>query len=50
MFGAVDGIHMVMLIKLLGSDYVVWDKTSTIRFKQPDTPGMDEAAAGVLST
>ncbi len=35
MFGAVDGIHLVMLIKLLGSDYVVWDKASTIRFKQP---------------
>ena len=111
MFGAVDGIHLVMLIKLLGSDYVVWDKASTIRFRQPgrtalyarvaldepelesirtelidrpkldrvfeihltdsagnvhasiektihirrkasqpDTPGMDEAAAGVLST
>ena len=49
-FGAVDGIHLVMLIKLLGSDYVVWDKASTIRFKQPRTPGLDEAAAGVLST
>ena len=35
MFGAVDGIHLVMLIKLLGPDYVVWDKASTIRFKQP---------------
>ncbi len=35
MFGAVDGIHLVMLIKLLGSDYAVWDKASTIRFKQP---------------
>ncbi len=35
MFGAVDGIHLVMLIKLLGSDYHIWDKASTIRFKQP---------------
>ena len=35
MFGAVDGIHLVMLIKRLGSDYHIWDKASTIRFKQP---------------
>jgi hypothetical protein len=26
---------MVMLIKILGSDYVVWDKSATIRFKRP---------------
>ena len=35
MFGAVDGVHMVMLLKLLGPDYIVWDKGSTVRFKQP---------------
>ena len=35
MFGAVDGVHMVMLMKLLGPDYAVWDKGSTIRFKHP---------------
>ncbi len=35
MFGAVDGIHLVMLIKLLGRDYHIWDKASTIHFKQP---------------
>ncbi len=34
-FGAVDGVHMVMLMKLLGPDYAVWDKGSTVRFKQP---------------
>ncbi len=35
MFGAVDGVHMVMLMKLLGPDYAVWDKAATIRFKHP---------------
>jgi len=35
MYGAVDPIYMIMLIKNLGSDYVVWDKAATIRFKRP---------------
>ncbi len=35
MFGALDGVHMVMLIKVLGPDYAVWDKAATIRYKQP---------------
>ena len=35
LYGAVDPIYMVMLIKLLGPDYVVWDKAATIRFRQP---------------
>lgn len=35
MYGAVDGIHMVMLIKALGPDFVVWDKAATIRFRRP---------------
>ena len=35
MFGAVDGVHMVMLMKTLGPDYAVWDKGSTIHFKRP---------------
>ena len=35
MFGAVDGVHMVMLMKLLGPDYAVWDKGSTVSFKRP---------------
>src|SRR2546425_5382265 len=35
MYGAVDGVHMVMLIKLLGPDYLVWDKAATIRFRRP---------------
>src|SRR5229473_2472274 len=35
MYGAVDPIFMIMLIRLLGPDYVVWDKTATIRFRKP---------------
>ncbi len=35
MYAAVDPIYMVMLIKLLGKGYVVWDKAATIQFKKP---------------
>lgn len=35
MYGAVDPIYMIMLIKALGKDYVVWDKSAAIRFKRP---------------
>jgi acyl-coenzyme A thioesterase PaaI-like protein len=35
MYGAVDPVYMVMLIKNLGPDYDVWDKSATIRFKRP---------------
>jgi acyl-coenzyme A thioesterase PaaI-like protein len=35
MYGAVDPIYMIMLIHCLGSDYIVWDKAATIRFKKP---------------
>ena len=35
MYGAVDPIYMIMLIRCLGPDYIVWDKAATIRFKKP---------------
>ena len=35
LYGAVDPIYMIMLIKILGPDYVVWDKAATIRFVRP---------------
>jgi len=35
MYGAVDPIYMLMLIKNLGPSYEVWDKAATIRFKKP---------------
>jgi len=35
MYSSVDGIYMVQLINILGKDYVVWDKSATIKFKRP---------------
>jgi acyl-coenzyme A thioesterase PaaI-like protein len=35
MYGAVDPILMVMLIRNLGPGYTVWDKAATIRFRAP---------------
>jgi hypothetical protein len=37
MYGAIDPIYMVMLIKILGKEYVVWDKAASIRFRKPGT-------------
>ena len=35
LYGAVDPIYMILLIKILGPEYVVWDKAATIRFVKP---------------
>ena len=35
LYGAVDPIYMLMLIKILGPAYVVWDKAATITFRKP---------------
>lgn len=35
MFGASDPVLMLMLIHLLGKDFVVWDKAASIRFRKP---------------
>lgn len=35
MYGAVDPILMLMLMKNLGPGYVVWDKAASIRFLRP---------------
>jgi len=35
MYAAVDPIYMIMLIRRLGPDFVVWDKAATILFKKP---------------
>ena len=37
MYAAIDPFYMVMLIKIHGSEYSVWDKTAAIRFKKPGT-------------
>jgi acyl-coenzyme A thioesterase PaaI-like protein len=34
-YAAVDPIYMLMLIRRLGPDFIVWDKAATIRFKKP---------------
>jgi len=35
MYAAIDPIYMLMLIKILGPEYIVWDKAATIRFRRP---------------
>jgi len=35
LYGAVDPIYMLMLINILGPDYIVWDKAAKVRFKKP---------------
>jgi hypothetical protein len=35
MYGTVDPVYMIMLIKILGPGYVVWDKAASIRFRKP---------------
>lgn len=35
LYGAVDPMYMILLIRILGPEYVVWDKAATIRFLKP---------------
>ncbi|MGB2128387.1 MAG: DUF4442 domain-containing protein [Flavicella sp.] len=35
MLSATDPIYMIQLVQILGSDYVVWDKAVTARYKKP---------------
>ena len=35
LYGCADPMYMIMLMKLLGSGYVVWDKAASIRFRKP---------------
>ena len=35
LYGAVDPIYMIQLIRILGREYVVWDKAAAIRFRKP---------------
>ena len=34
-YGAIDPIYMLMLMRILGPDYIVWDKTANVRFRKP---------------
>lgn len=47
LYAAVDPIYMLMLIKILGPTYIVWDKAAAIRFK---TPGRGTLEARFLVT
>ena len=35
LYGAVDPVYMIMLMKVLGPTYIVWDKAAAIRFRRP---------------
>lgn len=35
LFSATDPIFMIQLVNILGNDYVVWDKSASIKFKRP---------------
>ena len=35
LYAGIDPIYMLMLIKVLGRGYIVWDKSAKIRFKRP---------------
>lgn len=34
-YGALDPMYMIQLIKILGENYIVWDKAATIKFIKP---------------
>lgn len=34
-YGSIDPIYMLMLMRILGPDYVVWDKAANVRFRKP---------------
>ncbi len=35
MYAATDGVYMIMLMKNLGREYIVWDKAAAVRFRKP---------------
>ena len=35
LYSMVDPFYMLMLMNILGPDYIVWDKAASIRFKKP---------------
>ena len=35
LYSMTDPFYMVMLIEILGRDYVVWDKSAAVRFRRP---------------
>ncbi|MEM6643559.1 MAG: DUF4442 domain-containing protein [Bacteroidota bacterium] len=37
LFSATDPIYFIQLVQILGKDYIVWDKSSLVKFKRPGT-------------
>lgn len=35
LYAMIDPFYMLMLMQVLGKDYIVWDKAATIEFKKP---------------
>jgi acyl-coenzyme A thioesterase PaaI-like protein len=35
LYSMCDPFYMLMLMNILGPDYIIWDKAATIRFKKP---------------
>jgi len=35
LYASCDPMYMIMLIRILGPDYIVWDKAASIRFRKP---------------
>lgn len=35
LYAMIDPFYMVMLLQVLGREYIVWDKTATIQFRKP---------------
>lgn len=35
LYGAIDPIYVLQLLKILGKNYIVWDKSATIQFIKP---------------
>lgn len=35
LFAMTDPIYMVMMLKVLGSEYIIWDKAASIRYVKP---------------
>lgn len=34
-YASIDPIYMLMLIKILGPEYIIWDKAAKVRFRKP---------------
>jgi acyl-coenzyme A thioesterase PaaI-like protein len=39
-YASIDPIYMLMLMEILGRDFIVWDKGAAIKFKRPGTRTM----------